>query len=132
MCVKTYTLIGIIFIILIIWLDYVKLFHVCSLILLIPFIYFSYIYYKTYKKLEEFDDKIILIHFKNIKYNSLGIPILRNIFPKLIAKDLVNVLPINKPISIKEFIKCKTIKQTRYQKFKQFVNRIIKFKRKED
>lgn len=127
-CNKTYYLTCLFYISLIGFLYNNKLFDVYSLIVLIPFMCFSYIYYKTYRKFEEFDYKIIKSHFIYSAY----IPRIRNFFPKLIEKDLVNVLPINKPIKIKEFIKCKTIKQTRYQKFKQFVNRIIKFKRKED
>lgn len=38
-------------------------------------------------------------------YESLTLPILRNFYPKLIAKELVNVMPIDKPDVVKAFIK---------------------------
>ena len=42
----------------------------------------------------------------NLKpYETLTLPILRNFYPKLIAKELVNVMPIDKPDVVKAFIK---------------------------
>ena len=38
-------------------------------------------------------------------YETLTVPILRNFYPRLIAKELVNVMPIDKPDVIKGFIK---------------------------
>lgn len=38
-------------------------------------------------------------------YETLTIPILRNFYPKLVAKELVNVMPIDKPEVVKYFIK---------------------------
>lgn len=45
-------------------------------------------------------------------YETLTLPILRNFFPKLAAKELVNVMPIDKPVVIKAFIKPKFRKIT--------------------
>ncbi len=38
-------------------------------------------------------------------HDSLTLPILRNFYPKLIAKELVNVMPIDKPDVVKGFLK---------------------------
>jgi hypothetical protein len=38
-------------------------------------------------------------------YETLTVPILRNFYPRLIAKELVNVMPIDKPDVIKGFIR---------------------------
>jgi hypothetical protein len=38
-------------------------------------------------------------------YETLTLPVLRNFYPKLIAKELVNVMPIDKPDVVKAFIK---------------------------
>lgn len=40
-------------------------------------------------------------------YETLTLPILRNFYPKLIAKELVNVMPIDKPTVVKAFLRGK-------------------------
>lgn len=45
-------------------------------------------------------------------HETLTIPILRNFYPKLISKELVNVMPIDKPDVVKAFVKPKFRKYT--------------------
>jgi hypothetical protein len=44
-------------------------------------------------------------YFNSNPYETLTLPILRNFYPKLIAKELVNVMPIDRPDVIKGFMK---------------------------
>ena len=46
-------------------------------------------------------------YFSHNPYETLTLPILRKFYPKLIAKELVNVMPIDKPEVIKVFMKAR-------------------------